>query len=87
MYLIATSDEAAKCMKEGVCIKGKGAAYKAHKLCPISFVFLATLIRLAWSKIVHSDVSEGGCWSQSVLRQISHFLVLRGGLNSSAYHT
>ena len=37
-----------------------GAAYKARKRCPISFVFLATLIRFAWSKIVHSDVSEGG---------------------------
>ena len=93
VYLIAMGDEAAKCMKEGVCIKGMGnfnvnsASYKARKQCPISFVFLATLIHFAWSKIVHSDVSEGGCWGQSLLRQISHFLVLRGGLNSSAYHT
>ena len=66
VYLIAMGDEAAKCMKEGVCIKGMGdfnvnsAAYKACKQCPISFVFLATLIRLAWSKIIHSDGSEGG---------------------------
>ena len=93
VYLIATGDEAAKCMKEGVCIKGMGdfnvnsAAYKARKQCPISFVFLTTFSRFAWSKIVYSDVSEGGCWGQAVLRQISHFLVLRGGLNSSAYHT
>ena len=93
VYLIATADEAAKCMKEGVCIKGMGdfnvnsAAYKARKQCPISFVFLATVSRFAWSKIVYSDVSEGGCWGQSILRQISHFLVSRGGLNSSAYHT
>ena len=92
-YLTATGDEAAKCVKEGVCIEGVGdfnmnsSAYKACKQCPISFAFLATFFRYVRSKIVHSDVSEGGCRGQSVLGQISHFLVLRGGLNSSAYHT
>ena len=56
-YLTATGDEAAKCVKEGVCIEGMGdfnmnsSAYKACKHCPISFAFLATFFRYVRSKI------------------------------------
>ena len=78
-YLTATGNEAAKCLKERVCIEGKGdfnmnsPAYKACKQCPISFAFLATFFRYVRSKIFHSNVSEGGCWGQSVLGQIAIF--------------
>ena len=56
-YLTAMGDEAAKCVKEGVCIEGMGdfnmnsSTYKACKQCPISFAFLATFFRYVRSKI------------------------------------
>ena len=65
-YLTATSDEATKCVEEGVCVEGVGdlnmdsSAYKTSKQCPVSFTFLATFFRYVRSKVVHSDVGEGG---------------------------
>ena len=65
-YLTATGDEAEKCVKEGVCIEKMGdfkmnsSAYKACKQCPMSIAFLATFFRYVRSKIVQSDLSQGG---------------------------
>lgn len=92
-YRSTTGNETAKCVREAVCfervcdLKVNSSANKARQQCFVPFVFLFTLFRCKWTKIIYTNVRQRRRCCQSILWQVSHLLVLRRGFDSTAYDT